>query len=464
MLAVAALLVVAANLAPIAPAAARTASQSANPDGHYRGFGDAGGFLNILPPGQKGGLTTAELAQVNAATTAGDPNAYPANVADQRAMYDDLNFATDVTDSTLSKYYKDASFGVRAADVTRVEHPLAKSTTVLRDKFGVPHIFGRTRDSTMFAEGYTSAEDRLLTMDVLRRVGRGTLAELVGTQGLSIDRSTIADSPYTEADLQAQIDRLDRSGPEGRRVIDDFQAYVDGVNAFLDAAAKDPDHLLPAEYKVLGQTPARWKATDVVATAANIGSIFGRGGGHELANFCGLAQMTTDLGDAKKARTVFDDVHLADSPAAPTTSTRRADYPTGLGRPDPAAVPAIDCASLRTVGGAADPTSAPAGGLGSGTGALGAIQPILDELAAAQRQSDAPATSNAVLVDGRHTASGRPIAVFGPQVGYQMPSFLVEKDVHGPGIDARRRVRRHRRVRPARARPRLRVVGDLVGG
>ena len=96
MLAVAALLVVAANLAPIAPAAARTASQSANPDGHYRGFGDAGGFLNILPPGQKGGLTTAELAQVNAATTAGDPNAYPANVADQRAMYDDLNFATDV--------------------------------------------------------------------------------------------------------------------------------------------------------------------------------------------------------------------------------------------------------------------------------------------------------------------------------------------------------------------------------
>ena len=48
-----------------------------------------------------------------------------------------------------------------------------------------------------------------------------------------------------------------------------------------------------------------------------------------------------------------------------------------------------------------------------------------------------PPTSNAILVDGRHTASGRPIAVFGPQVGYQMPSFLVEKDVHGPGIDAR---------------------------
>ena len=87
--------------------------------------------------------------------------------------------------------------------------------------------------------------------------------------------------------------------------------------------------------------------------------------------------------------------------------------------------------------GAANPTPGAGGGLGTGTGSLGTIQPVLDEVSGAQRDSDAPATSNAVLVDGRHTATGRPIAVFGPQVGYQMPSFLVEKDVHGPGIDAR---------------------------
>jgi hypothetical protein len=218
-------LVVAVVVAPLiallialaaAPTAGSTAPAAAAPsvDGHYRGFGDAGGFLNILPPGQKGTLTAAELAQVNAATTssagANDPSAYPAHVADQRQMYDDLNFAPTITDSTLTKYYKDASFGLKPDDVARVYHP-TRDVTVIRDKsFDVPHIFGTTRAATMFAEGYTTAEDRLLTMDLLRRVGRGTLSELVGTQGLSIDRGTVSDSPYTEADLQAQIAKAAR--------------------------------------------------------------------------------------------------------------------------------------------------------------------------------------------------------------------------------------------------------------
>src|SRR6185295_11976687 len=45
--------------------------------------------------------------------------------------------------------------------------------------------------------------------------------------------------------------------------------------------------------------------------------------------------------------------------------------------------------------------------------------------------------SNALLVGAGHTQTGRPIAVFGPQTAYFMPQLLVEKDVHGPDIDAR---------------------------
>ena len=45
--------------------------------------------------------------------------------------------------------------------------------------------------------------------------------------------------------------------------------------------------------------------------------------------------------------------------------------------------------------------------------------------------------SNAVLISGAKTQTGHPIAVFGPQTSYYMPQLLVEKDVHGPGIDAR---------------------------
>ena len=66
----------------------------------------------------------------------------------------------------------------------------------------------------------------------------------------------------------AQIDALEHSGADGRRTVTDFRAYVDGVNGFLAAAAKDPT-LMPAEYRVLGRTPAPWQLTDVVATAAD---------------------------------------------------------------------------------------------------------------------------------------------------------------------------------------------------
>jgi acyl-homoserine lactone acylase PvdQ len=45
--------------------------------------------------------------------------------------------------------------------------------------------------------------------------------------------------------------------------------------------------------------------------------------------------------------------------------------------------------------------------------------------------------SNALLVSGANSASGRPLAVFGPQVAYFAPEILMEEDLHGPGIDAK---------------------------
>ena len=57
---------------------------------------------------------------------------------------------------------------------------------------------------------------------------------------------------------------------------------------------------------------------------------------------------------------------------------------------------------------------------------------------AARRPAGDPAKqSNALLVSARESASGQPIAVFGPQTGYFAPQILMEMDLHGPGIDAR---------------------------
>ena len=73
-----------------------------------------------------------------------------------------------------------ATAGVRAAD----------TVTILRDRWGVPHIFTSGRDAgdrAAYANGYAQAEDRLFEMDVLRRAGTGRLAEMLGSGYLLMD-------------------------------------------------------------------------------------------------------------------------------------------------------------------------------------------------------------------------------------------------------------------------------------
>jgi acyl-homoserine lactone acylase PvdQ len=186
----------------------------------------------------------------------------------------------------------------------------------------------------------------------------------------------------------------------------------EGVNQSINEALSAPSKL-PAEYPALQQVPAAWKP---VAIALLVGSIFGKGGGGELTNFCGLQHMTAALGSAAAARAVFDDLHFANDGEAPTTSRRAAPYLTDLGPTDPAAHPDIDCNSLVTLDASGPP-----------------LAQLLHAIAAGIPGPLPSATSNALLVSGQHTQTGHPIAVFGPQTGYFMPQLLVEKDVHGPG-------------------------------
>src|SRR3989454_6912161 len=198
----------------------------AQTDGHYQDFGDARGFLNIVPPGQDGVLNGPEAIAAQGGT-------YPPHVKDQLDMYANLVYAVPgLTEDRLLDFYKDASFGVRDDDIDRVYSPTT-NVTVIRDKsFGVPHIFGDTRYATMFAQGYTGAEDRLFLMDVLRHLGRARLSEFLGASqsDLAMDRDQLAVAPYMESDLTAQIDAIRNSGPEGMAGYQDLVAYTDGVN------------------------------------------------------------------------------------------------------------------------------------------------------------------------------------------------------------------------------------------
>jgi acyl-homoserine lactone acylase PvdQ len=403
-----------ATLLPITAAGAQSSS-------YVQPYGANDGgvtVMNILPPGQGRYLNALELLQAQAQGT------QPAQNTNQLAMYDKLVQATPgLAVADLGKYFKDATFGVKDTDIDR-EYSPRFGLTVLRDRpFGVPHVYGRTRSDVMFGAGYVSAEDRLFMMDTLRYVGRGRVSEFLGASpaNLAMDRAAYATSGYTEEELQAMIDRLPTLDPvAGAQAVKDVDDFTAGVNQYIDEALFDP-RMLPGEYEALQQVPAPWSPTDTVAIASLIGSQLGVGGGDELGNAAFLNALLDAGYNAKDARSIFNDLREANDPEAPVTTERRFPYTTKLGPVDPQSVAIPDRAAQ--VAEQARQRSETRGYIDGPFGKIPLAFP--------------GAMSNAVLVGAKHSDSGRPLAVMGPQVGYWSPQILMELDLHGPGIDAR---------------------------
>src|SRR3990172_7520528 len=105
---------------------------------------------------------------------------------------------------------------------------LRASVEVIRDRWGVPHIYGQSIEDVLFAQGFVHAQDRMWQMDFSRRAGQGRVSEIVGAIGLDIDR--FARTVGLARAAQAEIDATD---PESLSLLD---AYIAGVNASLRVA------------------------------------------------------------------------------------------------------------------------------------------------------------------------------------------------------------------------------------
>src|SRR5919202_2292651 len=238
-------------------------------------------------------------------------------------MYGNLVYvAPDLKASQVSKYFKDATFGVRAGDVARKYSPRG-DVTIVRDKaFGVPHVYGASRDGAMFGLGYVAAEDRLFFIDVLRHLGRAQLTSFAGGApgNQAFDASEWAIAPYSEADLQRQLDQLlQLYGAAGQTVVDDVDNYVDGINKYIQEAKLNPSKM-PGEYAAINrpQGPDPWNARDIIATAALVGGIFWAGGGREAESAEILQALQKRLGK-RAGRRSWADFRSANDPEAPTT-------------------------------------------------------------------------------------------------------------------------------------------------
>jgi acyl-homoserine lactone acylase PvdQ len=390
-----------------------TASAASQP----YGTNDAGGFRNVLPPGENG---LATLGQIFAFRGTG---VIPPHFADQQNLYEDLLYAAPgLTDEQVPLYFKDATFGVQPQDLASTIEP-RPGVTIERDSpYGIPHVYGDARSDTMFGAGYASAQDRLFLMDVLRHTGRAELASFLGGSNASADAAQWASSPYTEADFERQFELMTQlHGAVGQQAIADVQAYVDGINAYIAAANADPT-LKPGEYSLLAKPMEPWKPTDVLAIATLVGGIFGRGGGGEVRSAEALEALERRFGRTA-GRRAWLGFREKNDPEAPTTISKRFPYETrsaftrkGLALPDRNSVREVKVASS---------SASPA------PSQLGIGARLRDAIEAAAH------ASNWELVSARESASGHPLAVMGPQVGYYVPQILMEVDLHGPGIDAR---------------------------
>lgn len=125
---------------------------------------------------------------------------------------------------------------------------------VLFDQRGIPRVYAGSDADAMRALGWLHAGERLFQMELIRRLSRGELAELVGEAALGIDvlhrsfgfaRRIESDPPELE--------------PQTRQLI---EAYVAGINARLDES-----RLLPPEFVILRNEPDPWRVEDVLTIA-----------------------------------------------------------------------------------------------------------------------------------------------------------------------------------------------------
>ncbi|MEU8569748.1 penicillin acylase family protein [Streptomyces pathocidini] len=398
---------------------------------------------DILPPGENGSATLAEILAHRVLGTR------PAHSSDQLGPYDALAAGQpSLTDEKLTDFFNDASFGVPADQVESVTRP-RPDVTITRDrKTGVPHIQGTTREGTEFGAGYAAGQDRLWIIDLFRHIGRGQLTPFAGgaeaNQGL--EQEFWPQAPYTEKDLQDQIDRITASGERGRQAMADARAYLDGLNAYREQAKRN--RVFPGEYVLTGHVDAitnigeiePFKLTDLISLTSVVGGLFGNGGGGEVRSALSLLAAQQKYGPAEGAK-VWESFRMRNDPEAALTVhdgkrfpyAGKPDQARGTALPDPGSVTPEPLVHDRR--GAA---AKPAKDLVATTPRLKPLQGIHDNGVLPEGAFAKPrGMSNALLVSGERTASGNPVAVFGPQTGYFAPQLLMLQELQGPGISAR---------------------------
>lgn len=286
----------------------------------------------------------------------------------------------------------------------------AAEVQILRDRQGVPHVYGENDFEVFFGFGYVMATDRLFQMEMRKRQALGTTAEILGKgdkrwpdKYLSKDRD--ARIMHDRAALKVEYDNLSM---EDKFLIDGFTA---GVNKAIGEALSDPTNKLPKPFVEYGFLPHPWTTMDTVIYAVDV-----------LGAYSSFTTQLVNLELYQFLRQkyphhcddIFNQLLWKTDVNAPTTARDQQN-----GGADPADTGPKGCADVAPNGLQIAPKPERLGGI--------------DHLIA---RETAPKRASMSWAVGRDKAQGfRSIFVNGPQPGWHIPSYYYPVGLHGGQFD-----------------------------
>ena len=165
---------------------------------------------------------------------------------------------------------------------------LTAPVNVLRDRWGVAHIYAQNQHDLFFTQGIVAAQDRLFQMELWKRSGQGRLAEILGPSALARDIS--ARALRYRGDMKVEYESY---SSDTREIL---TAFTGGINAYVESLTTPGGPGLPVEFQLAGFVPEPWHPEDCLNRMAAF-SMTGNASS-ELEH----AQALADFGAAKAAK------------------------------------------------------------------------------------------------------------------------------------------------------------------
>lgn len=284
------------------------------------------------------------------------------------------------------------------SDVT----PPKNLITIKRDNFGTPHIYAKDSFGLFYGYGYAVATDRLFQMEMSKRTGLGTVAEVLGPDYLQYDIAT--HSRFNPENIRQQIAQL---SPEDRAI---FEGYAAGFNQRVKEVLANPA-LMPKEFVDYDFKPSLWASEDIAMVW--VGLILNRffSASSEVSNLDLLTQLQKEKGQAEGLK-VYQQLRWLDDPQAPTIIQSEQ-------------APQFS-ARQQTISKKVLPISSHAAETYLAQARIAMGKSVIDGV---------PTASNAWVVKADKTIEGQTVLYNGPQQGWYTPAITYAIGLHGAGYD-----------------------------